>query len=94
MIMRLMRVGAVFPRFLSIFIMVQKMRLLIAGSPMSHWMLFVTSWISLECFFPSTTLRLGLNYAPWGIRLNPIYAGLSMLTLVLVGVGVYRGFRS
>jgi len=35
---------------------------------------------------------LVLNYTPWGIRLNPIYAGLSLLTLVLVGVGVYRKY--
>jgi len=35
---------------------------------------------------------LVLNYTPWGIRLNPIYAGLSILTIVLTGVGVYRKY--
>ncbi len=35
---------------------------------------------------------LVLNYTPWGIRLNPIYTGLSLLTLVLVAVGVYRKY--
>jgi len=35
---------------------------------------------------------LVLNYTPWGIRLNPIYAGLSLLTLVLTGAGVYRKY--
>ncbi len=35
---------------------------------------------------------LVLNYTPWGIRLNPIYAGLSLLTMVLVVVGVYRKY--
>ena len=35
---------------------------------------------------------LVLNYTPWGIRLNPIYVGLTLLTLVLVVVGVYRKY--
>jgi hypothetical protein len=35
---------------------------------------------------------LVLNYTPWGIRLNPIYAGLSLLTIVLTSVGAYRKY--
>ncbi len=35
---------------------------------------------------------LVLNYTPWGIRLNPIYTGLSLLTVVLTSVGVYRKY--
>ncbi|MBD3171178.1 DUF1616 domain-containing protein [Candidatus Bathyarchaeota archaeon] len=35
---------------------------------------------------------LVLNYTPWGIRLNPIYAGLSLLTILLTCVGVYRKY--
>ncbi len=36
---------------------------------------------------------LVLNYTPWGIRLNPIYAGLSLLTVLLTCIGVYRKYR-
>ncbi|MCW4050738.1 MAG: DUF1616 domain-containing protein [Candidatus Bathyarchaeota archaeon] len=36
---------------------------------------------------------LVLNYTPWGIRLNPIYVGLSMLTIVFGGAGVYRKYQ-
>jgi magnesium-transporting ATPase (P-type) len=33
-----------------------------------------------------------LNYTPWGIRLNPIVISLTILTLILGLVGVYRKF--
>ncbi len=35
---------------------------------------------------------LVLNYTPWGIRLNPIYAGLSLLTLGFTFTAVYRKY--
>jgi len=35
---------------------------------------------------------LVLNYTPWGIRLNPIYAGLSLLTLGFTCIAVYRKY--
>ena len=35
---------------------------------------------------------LVLNYTPWGIRLNPIFAGLGLLVLVFSLVGVYRKY--
>ncbi len=35
---------------------------------------------------------LVLNYTPWGIRLNPIYAGLSLLTLEFTFIAVYRKY--
>jgi len=35
---------------------------------------------------------LVLNYTPWGIRLNPIFASLSLLTIALAVVAVYRKF--
>lgn len=35
---------------------------------------------------------LVLNYTPWGIRLNPVYASLSLLTLALAVLAVYRKF--
>ncbi len=34
-----------------------------------------------------------LNYTSWGIRLNPIVASLSTLTLFIGLVGVYRKFQ-
>lgn len=34
-----------------------------------------------------------LNYTPWGIRLDPITAALSLLTIVLGFVGVYRKYQ-
>lgn len=37
-------------------------------------------------------LGLVLNYTPWGIRLNPVYASLSLLTLFLAALGVHRKF--
>jgi hypothetical protein len=36
---------------------------------------------------------LVLNYTPWGIRLDPIFASLSMLVLVLGLVGVWRKYE-
>lgn len=36
---------------------------------------------------------LVLNYTPWGIRLNPVYAFLSLLTLTLAVLSVCRKFR-
>jgi len=35
---------------------------------------------------------LFLNYTPWGIRLNPVYFGLSLLTLTLLAVAVARKY--
>jgi len=35
---------------------------------------------------------LVLNYTPWGIRLNPVYAALSLLTVALAVLAVYRKF--
>lgn len=35
---------------------------------------------------------LVLNYTPWGIRLNPIYVGLTLLTLVFTFIGLYRKY--
>jgi hypothetical protein len=35
---------------------------------------------------------LVLNYTPWGIRLDPVFASLILLTLALGVVGVYRKF--
>ncbi len=35
---------------------------------------------------------LMLNYTPWGIRLNPIFASLSVLTVMLAGLAVARKF--
>ena len=35
---------------------------------------------------------LVLNYTPWGIRLDPVFASLILLTLALGAVGVYRKF--
>lgn len=35
---------------------------------------------------------LVLNYTPWGIRLDPIFASLSLLTVVLGVAGVYRKY--
>ena len=34
-----------------------------------------------------------LNYTPWGIRLDPITAALTLLTLALGLVGVYRKYQ-
>jgi uncharacterized membrane protein len=34
-----------------------------------------------------------LNYTPWGIRLNPITASISFLTLFLGLTGVYRKYQ-
>jgi hypothetical protein len=34
-----------------------------------------------------------LNYTPWGIRLNPVLVSLSLLTLFLGLIGLYRKFR-
>ena len=36
---------------------------------------------------------LVLNYTPWGIRLDPIFAGLSLLTLALGFAGVFRKYQ-
>ncbi|MBC7129987.1 DUF1616 domain-containing protein [Candidatus Bathyarchaeota archaeon] len=36
---------------------------------------------------------LALNYSPWGIRLNPVIAGLSLLTLGLLTLSAYRKYR-
>jgi hypothetical protein len=36
---------------------------------------------------------LVLNYTPWGIRLNPIFASLTLLTLSLGVLGVYRKYQ-
>jgi len=33
-----------------------------------------------------------LNYTPWGIRLDPVMAVLSMLTLALLLVSAYRKY--
>jgi uncharacterized membrane protein len=33
-----------------------------------------------------------LNYTPWGIRLDPVMAALSMLTLALLLVSAYRKY--
>jgi len=33
-----------------------------------------------------------LNYTPWGIRLDPVFASLSLLTIGLAGGAVYRKF--
>jgi len=33
---------------------------------------------------------LGLNYTPWGIRLNPLLASLTLLALGFSVVGAYR----
>lgn len=35
---------------------------------------------------------LVLNYTPWGIRLDPIFASLSLLTVALGVAGVYRKY--
>ena len=35
---------------------------------------------------------LVLNYTPWGIRLNPIYVGLSLLSLSFTFIAVYRKY--
>ena len=35
---------------------------------------------------------LVLNYTPWGIRLDPIFASLSLLTVALGAAGVYRKY--
>ena len=35
---------------------------------------------------------LVLNYTPWGIRLDPIFASLSLLTMALAWVAVTRRF--
>ena len=37
-------------------------------------------------------LGLVLNYTPWGIRLNPIFTGLSLLTLALAAMAVVRKY--
>ena len=34
-----------------------------------------------------------LNYTPWGIRLNPITVAITLLTLILGLVSVYRKYR-
>ena len=34
-----------------------------------------------------------LNYTPWGIRLNPITAAISLLTLAFGLLGVYRKYQ-
>ena len=34
-----------------------------------------------------------LNYTPWGIRLDPISVGISLVTLALGLLGVYRKYR-
>jgi hypothetical protein len=35
---------------------------------------------------------LVLNYTPWGIRLDPVFAALILLTLALGCIGVYRKY--
>lgn len=35
---------------------------------------------------------LVLNYTPWGIRLDPIFAGLSILSVVFTFIAVYRKY--
>jgi uncharacterized membrane protein len=35
---------------------------------------------------------LVLNYTPWGIRLDPIFASLSLLTISLAAGSVFRKF--
>ena len=37
-------------------------------------------------------IGLLLNYTPWGIRLNPILAALSLFTLSLAATGTYRKY--
>ena len=37
-------------------------------------------------------LGLILNYTPWGIRLNPIFVGLSLLTLALASMAAVRKY--
>jgi uncharacterized membrane protein len=34
-----------------------------------------------------------LNYTPWGIRLDPITVSISLLTIVLGLIGVYRKYQ-
>ena len=34
-----------------------------------------------------------LNYTPWGIRLDPITVGISLLTLIFGFVGVFRKYQ-
>ncbi len=36
---------------------------------------------------------LVLNYTPWGIRLDPVFFSLSMLTIVFGLIGVYRKYE-
>ncbi len=38
-------------------------------------------------------IGLVLNYTPWGIKLDPVFASLSLVTLGLAGGGVYRKFN-
>jgi uncharacterized membrane protein len=35
---------------------------------------------------------LVLNYTPWGIRLNPIFAGLALIVMVFSLAAVYRKY--
>ena len=35
-------------------------------------------------------IGLGLNYTPWGIRLDPILASLTLFTLAMAGIAWYR----
>ncbi|WP_292521983.1 DUF1616 domain-containing protein [Methanoculleus sp.] len=35
-------------------------------------------------------IGLGLNYTPWGIRLDPILASLTLFTLAMTGIAWYR----
>ena len=37
-------------------------------------------------------IGLGLNYTPWGIRLDPIFLSLSLLTVALAAAAVVRRF--
>jgi len=41
----------------------------------------------------SPLVGLILNYTPWGIRLDPIFTSLSLLTMALGVIGVYRKFE-
>jgi len=36
---------------------------------------------------------LALNYTPWGIRLTPIFISLTLMTLVMAVVAVYRKYE-
>ncbi len=38
-------------------------------------------------------IGLVLNYTPWGIRLNPILASLTMFTAAMLALAAYRKYR-